>query len=340
MIKKTNNWDLISKLFPFIGLAVIIIVFTIISPNRLWRINNIRGIINMMIPMAIGAMGMIFVAAQGSTDLTQGSLLAVCASFAGLVSTQAGAWIFVPLALLTGLTIGVFNGVILAYLKVPSLMLTLAMLIALRAVVLYITNGQAVFLDSSIIALDDIKVKYPVFILLLIVMCYLFDYTKAGFFSKCIGENQTVGQFAGIPVKKYKILAFALSGLMSAVVGIFAVGSIGGVASTMGNFFELQVMTAMFVGGIPVNGGAASKFYKIIVGSLMLAFLRNGLAISRVPTEISELIQGMMLLFVVFLGLYVNAKFTGRRTAAIDAIVEESGESAVTLSGGNGLPAK
>jgi ribose transport system permease protein len=179
-VKKINNkWDLISKLFPFIGLAVIILVFTVISPNRLWRINNLRGIMNMMIPMAIGAMGMVFVAAQGSTDMTQGSLLALCASFAGLVSTQAGAWVFVPLALLTGLAVGVFNGVMLAYLKVPSLMLTLAMLIALRAMVLYITNGQAVFLDPSIIALDEAKIKYPVFILLFIVMCYLFD-SQAG----------------------------------------------------------------------------------------------------------------------------------------------------------------
>ncbi|MDR0639098.1 MAG: ABC transporter permease [Spirochaetaceae bacterium] len=323
MKKISNKWDLISKLFPFIGLAVIIIVFTILSPNRLWRINNIRGILNMMIPMAIGAMGMVFVAAQGSTDLTQGSLLALCASFAGIVSAQAGAWIFVPLALLVGLAIGIFNGVILAYFKVPSLMLTLAMLIALRAIVVYITNSQAVFLDPAIIVLDDIKIKYPVFILLLIVMCYLFDYTKVGFFSRCIGENQTVGQFAGIPVKKYKILAFALSGLMSAVVGIFVVGSIGGVAATMGNFFELQVMTAMFVGGIPVHGGAATKFYKIIVGSLMLAFLRNGLAITRVPTEISELIQGIMLLLVVFLGLYVKEKFTGRQIAATVAGSDE-----------------
>jgi ribose transport system permease protein len=321
MTKAINKWDMISKLFPFIGLTVIIIVFTILSPDRFWRLNNLRGVINMMIPMAIGAMGMVFVAAQGSTDLTQGSLLAVCASFAGLVSVHAGAWIFVPLALLTGLAIGLFNGVLLAYFKVPSLMLTLAMLIALRAIVMYITNGQALFLDPSIIALDSAQIKYPVFILLLIVMCYLFDYTKTGFFSKCIGENQTVGEFAGIPVKKYKIIAFALSGVMASIVGIFAVGSIGGVASTMGNFFELQVMTVMFVGGIPINGGAGSKFYKIIVGSLMLAFLRNGLAITRVPTEVSELIQGLMLLLVVFLGLYVNEKFTGRQT--VIAVTDE-----------------
>jgi ribose transport system permease protein len=323
MIKTSNVWALISRIFPFIGLAAIIIIFTILSQGRLWRINNLRSIIGITIPMAIGATGMIFVAAQGSTDLTQGSLLAVCASFAGLVSAQAGAWIFIPLALLTGLVIGFFNGILLAYFKVPSLMFTLAMLIALRAIVMFITNGQAIFLDPSITALDDIKIKYPVFILLLVVTWYLFDYTKVGFFSRCIGENQTVGQFAGIPVKKYKIIAFSLSGMTAAIVGIFTVGSIGGVAPTMGSFFELQVMTAMFVGGIPVSGGAASKFYKIIVGSLMLAFLRNGLAITRVPTEISELIQGIILLLVVFLGIYVKGKFTGRQ---IDAMVAGSDE--------------
>jgi ribose transport system permease protein len=323
MIKTSSIWALISKLFPFIGLAVIVIIFTILSPGRLWRINNLRSIINIMIPMTIGAMGMIFVAAQGSTDLTQGSLLAVCASFAGLVSTQAGAWVFIPLALLTGLAVGFFNGILLAYFKVPSLMFTLAMLIALRAIVMFITNGQAIFLDPSIIALDDVKIKYPVFILLFTVTWYLSDYTKAGFFSRCIGENQTVGHFSGIPVKKYKIIAFSLSGLTAAVVGIFTVGSIGGVAPTMGSFFELQVMTAMFVGGVPVSGGAASKFYKIIVGSLMLAFLRNGLAITRVPTEISELIQGIMLLLVVFLGLYVKEKFTGQQIATISAGSDE-----------------
>jgi ribose transport system permease protein len=116
-------------------------------------------------------------------------------------------------------------------------------------------------------------------------------------------------------VKKYKIIAFSLSGLTAAIVSIFTVGSIGGVAPTMGSFFKLQVMTAMFVGGIPVSGGAAGKFYKIIVGSLMLAFLRNGLAITRIPTEISEMTQGIMLLTVVFIGRYVNYKFTGWQAA-------------------------
>jgi len=309
MITKNNNWVVISKLLPIIGLVVIVAVFTILSGKRLWTMHNMRNIINIMIPMTIGAMGMIFVAAQGSTDLSMGSLLAFSATLGGYASTIWGAWVFIPLVLLVGLAVGLFNGVMLAYLKVPSLMVTLSMLIALRAVVYYVTSGQALFLDPWIIGLNRIQVKYPVFIILFLVMWYLFDYTKVGFFSRCIGENQIVGEFAGIPVKRLKVIAFVLSGLMAGFVGIFTVGTIGGVAASMGNFFELQVMTAMFVGGIPVVGGASSKFFKIIVGSLILAFLQNGLAITRVSAEISEFIQGIILLSVVFLGIYTNDRF-------------------------------
>ncbi|MDR1362725.1 MAG: ABC transporter permease [Spirochaetaceae bacterium] len=313
---KKNYWSFFQKMFPFIGLLAIIIVFSIISGSKLWTVRNLKTIISTMIPLCIGGMGMIFVAAQGSTDMSQGSLLALAATLGGVFSIHLGFWAFVPGTLLVGLLIGIFNGAMLSRLKVPSLMVTLAMLIALRALVIFFTtSGEEIKIDPRILMLNRESVKYPIFIVLAIIMWYLFDFTKAGFFSKCIGENQVVGQFAGIPVKTYKTLAFALSGLMAGFVGIFSVGRIGGIAPTMGNFFELQVMTAMFVGGVPVTGGASSKFYKVLVGSLMLAFLQNGLTISRVPSEISELIQGLILLGVVFLGLLVHDKFLQRQTA-------------------------
>ena len=107
-----------------------------------------------------------------------------------------------------------------------------------------------------------------------------------------MGENQTVRQVCGISVAKYQILGFALSGAMAGMIRIFTVGSIGGISPTMGNLLELQVMIAMFVGGVPVTGGAGSKFYKVVVGALMLAFLQNGLTVSRVSAEMSELIRG------------------------------------------------
>lgn len=312
---KTGFWSKIQKVFPFAGLIVILITFTILAGDKMWTANNLQNVLNIMIPICLGGAGMVFVAAQGSTNMSMGSTLAFSATFAGLASNAWGSWVFVPVALLLGLAIGLFNGVMVAKFKVTSLMVTLAMLIALRAVVSFITNGQAVFLSPQVLVFNKPYIKLPVFIIVMALMWYLFEYTKAGFYSRCIGENEEVGRFAGIQVGRYKILVFVLAGIMSGLVGIFQVGSIGGVSPNMGSFFELQIMTAMFVGGIPVSGGASSKFYKLIVGSLMLAFLQNGLTLTRVSSEISELIQGLILLGVVFFGIFTQEKYLQRQTA-------------------------
>ena len=81
----------------------------------------------------------------------------------------------------------------------------------------------------------------------------------------------------------------------------------------MGNFIELNVMIALFVGGIPVSGGSGARFYKVIVGALMLAFLQNGLTISMVSAEVIELIEGIILIGVVFFALYAKERYIKRQ---------------------------
>ena len=312
---KKDFWTFFQRLFPFVGLIVIIVIFTILNQGNMWSATNLLTVISIMIPLCLGGSGMVFVAAQGSTDLSMGSLVALCGTIAGIASMSLGFWAFIVISLAVGIGVGILNGVIVSKCKVSSLMVTLAMLIALRALVAFITNGQVFFVDQQILMLNRMEIKLPIFLGVIALMWYLFEYTKIGYFSRCMGENQTVGKFAGISVAKYQILGFALSGAMAGMIGIFTVGSIGGISPTMGNFLELQVMIAMFVGGVPVTGGAGSKFYKVVVGALMLAFLQNGLTVSRVSAEMSELIQGIILICVVFFGLFVRQKYIQRQIA-------------------------
>ena len=312
---KKDFWTFFQRLFPFVGLIVIIVIFTIINQGNMWSATNLLTVISIMIPLCLGGSGMVFVAAQGSTDLSMGSLVALCGTIAGIASMSLGFWAVIVISLAVGIGVGILNGVIVSKCKVSSLMVTLAMLIALRALVAFITNGQVFFVDQQILMLNRMEIKLPIFLGVIALMWYLFEYTKIGYFSRCMGENQTVGKFAGISVAKYQILGFALSGAMAGMIGIFTVGSIGGISPTMGNFLELQVMIAMFVGGVPVTGGAGSKFYKVVVGALMLAFLQNGLTVSRVSAEMSELIQGIILICVVFFGLFVRQKYIQRQIA-------------------------
>ena len=311
---KNGIWSNIQKFFPFIGLATILIVFSFLSGGRLWQLQNLQSVLNTMIPICLGGGGMIFVSAQGSTNMSMGSTLALSGAIAGLVSNALGFWSFVPTALLVGLVVGIFNGVMVSKFKVSSLMVTLSMLIALRALVTLLTSGQPIFVDFAILNFSTMPVKLPIFLGAMVILWYMFEHTKLGHFSRCMGENEMVGRFSGIPVDRYKIFAFARSGLLAGLVGVFTVANIAGVSPTMGNFYEMQVMIAMYVGGIQVRGGAQSKFYKLIVGAMTLAFLQNGLTISRVSSEYSELIQGLILLLVVFFGNFIQKQFVRRQT--------------------------
>ena len=153
---KNGIWSNIQKFFPFIGLATILIVFSFLSGGRLWQLQNLQSVLNTMIPICLGGGGMIFVSAQGSTNMSMGSTLALSGAIAGLVSNALGFWSFVPTALLVGLVVGIFNGVMVSKFKVSSLMVTLSMLIALRALVTLLTSGQPIFVDFAILNFNNL----------------------------------------------------------------------------------------------------------------------------------------------------------------------------------------
>lgn len=312
---KKEFWTKFEHIFPFTGLILMVIIFSVTSGGKLWSGDNLKTILNAMLPLILGGCGMIFVVAQGGCDISVGSTVAITGTVAALACQSFGFGAYFPAAILLGALVGLFNGVIVSRFKVQSLMVTLALLIALRALVVYITNGSVVYVSDTVLALDDFAVKIPIFLVLVGIMYYLFEYTKIGYFCKAIGENEVAGAYTGIPVKRYKVIAFILSGIMAGIVGALTVSRVGGVDPTMGNFFELEVMIALFVGGVPVTGGSGSKIYRLLIGATTLAVLENGLTLSKVSSEVSELIEGIILIGVVFFTLFMRTKFIQKQTS-------------------------
>lgn len=105
-----------------------------------------------------------------------------------------------------------------------------------------------------------------------------------------------------------KIIAFVFSGVMASIVGAFTLGRIGGVDPGMGNFFELEVMLALFVGGVPVTGGMQSRIYKLLIGAPTIALLENGLVLCGIRAEFSEGIEGLVLILIVIITLRSYSK--------------------------------
>lgn len=146
----------------------------------------------------------------------------------------------------------------------------------------------------------------------MVLICgYLFEYTKIGYYSKAIGDNEVKARYTGIPVDRMKIIAFMLSGIMAGVAGLFTLSRVGGVDTSMGSFFELEVMLALFAGGIPVTGGMDAKLYRLFIGALTIGTLVNGLTLCNVSAALTEGIKGMVLISVVFATL----RFASKRQA-------------------------
>lgn len=307
---------------PWIAFAAIFLFFTIASYHDrtgvflMLTARSLGNLLDQTMQTVLAACGALFVVSQGSTDLSVGVNLALAGVIGVWTAHITGiGWLMIPVALLTGLLVGVFNGVIVSKCKVSSFMLTLAMLIGVRGLVNFLQTKTGVQeLPDSLSFLRSFPVKTILFLIIVSVMAYTFEFTKTGRYSRAIGENETVVKFVGVPVDRLKIMAFALSGLMAGAGAVFSVASVGSTSQQMGAFLEIRVIMALFLGGVLVTGGSSARFCKLLLGSFSIQIIVNGLAlIGKSDTQISQAVQGVLLLAVLFLSALAGGRRGGVR---------------------------
>jgi len=316
----------LQTIIPFVAFAVIFLFFTIASKGRMVTARNIGILIDQsMVIMLIGS-GMLFVVAQGSIDLSVGVNLALSGVIGMWVALATGVHILlIPVSLIVGAIVGLFNGTLVSKLKVPSFVLTIALLIGVRGIVLMLqTKIGTQYLPASLRILNEPYVKIPMFLVILAIMTYIFEFTKAGRYSQAIGENETVAKFTGVPINKMKILAFVLSGIMAGAGAIFSIITVGGTSQTMGSFTEMKTAMAIFLGGVLVTGGYSAKIYKMLLGSFSITTIVNGLAIIGYPeTEVSESVEGVLLLLILLVTMLSAERSRKREKAPSDKEPDE-----------------
>ena len=338
-MRKLKSW--LGKLkfqdiVPFAAFIVIFLFFTVASYNErtgtitMLTARNLSTLLDQTMQTILVACGTLFVVSQGSTDLSVGVNLARSGVIGMWVAHATGiAWLLIPVTLIVGLIVGVFNGIIVSKFKVSSFMLTLAMLIGVRGLVNYLqifTDVQR--MPESLAFLSNSTVKVILFIIVVVIMAYVFEFTKVGRYSRAIGENETTAKFVGVPVDKMKVVAFALSGLLAAVAAIFNLATIGSTSNQMGSFLEIRVIMAIYLGGVLVTGGSSAKFYKILLGSFSIQIIVNGLALmGKSDAHYSQSVQGILLLVILFLSA-MAARRKGK-TKEVSANLNEDKKEAV-----------
>ena len=306
MKQRNITW---SNVLPVCTLLIVLIVFSIISKGRILTGQNIRTVLDQSLTVMIGGMGMIFVLSHGGIDLAVGSTACVAVFIAAKTAMPYGVIPVFLVAILVGVLTGLLIGVFSAKFKVPSFMVTVAMQTGLRGIANFFSASSGIVVMSpDFMKLNTLKFKIPFIIILLIVMTYIFEYTKVGIYSKAIGENELCSKISGINVIRIKCIDFMISGALAGITGVFMMFRTGGANNMLGKGFEMRVIMALLLGSVPVVGGMDSKMFKVVIGALTVLSLENGLSVSGISGGLYQLIEGIMLVVVCVITASVKDK--------------------------------
>ena len=306
----------VSDIVPFAAFVVLFVFFTIVSKGKMVSAYSLKMLLEQSILTIITACGVLFVVAQGSIDLSVGVNVALSGVVGMHIATVTGqGWLMIPCSMAIGLIVGLFNGFIVSKCHVPSFTLSIAMLIGVRGVVNYIQTVIGIeYIPESMLFVTTSAFRIIAFIVIVLIVLFVFEFTRVGRYSQAIGENETAARFVGIPVDKMKILVFAIAGLMAGIGAVFSMATVGGTTMTMGAFLEMKVAMAIFFGGVLVTGGSSARFYKVILGSLSITVIVYGLSlIGMSDSQISESVEGGLLLIILFITILTNRHRNARK---------------------------
>lgn len=298
---------ILSGLIPFLGLIVVFLFFSIRLGNRFLSINNLLLIINQSIIYMIIGLGASFVVAHGNIDFSIGGVLGAAVALGMVLGTFAwkgtGSRAFATTAAICGCMIA---GVILCsltsvfhlVLRIPGFVASLSIMFLGRGLcqVMCATFGikQAVFLNPL-----NTTSFYLISLVVTFLICgFLFEFTKLGKYNKAIGSNKKATELSGINVSKYKFLAYLTMGCCIGAAAFVYLVRVGAASALAGNSYEVDILIALVLGGLPLSGGSQVKIYSILTGALIFMMLKNGLTIMNVSAEYTNLIRGLIFLIV------------------------------------------
>lgn len=292
---KTN---MLKSSIPYLGLLFVVALFALLTGGNTLQLNNLRLIAEQSLTILISASGVIFVMAMGSLDFSQGSLLAISCYVAAWLSNISFV-LAAAGAVAVGAAIGSLNGFLNARLKVQSFIATICTMFIFRGLAAFLTTNTAPKIPFSIYSLDRFSGKITVVAVLLIAGFVVFRCTKFGRYVRMIGAGEVAAEYSGVRVPRVKIAAYTVAGAMAGVAGVFSLIRTGSVTATTGNLLETDVMIALVLGGLSVAGGAKSRFSAVLIGSILLAFLGNGLVQIGAEPIIQQLVKGIVFLITI-----------------------------------------
>lgn len=282
---------------PYLSLILIVLFFVIGTKGKILSARYLVNLFNSAFTVGLGACGVIFVMAQGNIDFSIGGSVCLSCAIAAM-AYRINPVLMIPAAILTGVCIGIVNGLVVAKFRVQSFIATLSMSFVLTGLVQALLNGQ-LGVSFAINKYDTLWLKLPVLFITLVASFILFEYSRFGKNSRAVGSLPEAARQCGVNVVATKQLAYLLTGFLSGVVAIFLLIRTCTASPTTASGFEFDTMTALMIGGFSMRGGWKSRFRSIIVGTLTVSILSVGMALMAIPVIWQQFIRGAIFIISV-----------------------------------------
>lgn len=296
----------------FVILLLLIVVSACMSDTFLTMM-NMRNIMLQQAGPILVAIGLLFVILTGGIDLSVGSIMALGSTVSAILITDIGLHFTgsIVVAVLVGLLLGLFSGVLVAYAGMQGFVATLATMTIARGIAFVITEGRPIKVETGTInTLVSEDYMYPIiWITLLLIIVFMVIHRYTGYGRKVIatGSNETALQLAGVPTKRYVMSTYALSGALAALAGIFVAARSSTGSATVGMGQELDAIAAVVIGGASLMGGRGFVL-NTVAGALILGLIGNIMNLMAVPSYPQDIIKGIIIVAAVLLQIVTSKK--------------------------------
>lgn len=299
--------DATQKVLAFASLIVMIVVFSLASPNFL-TFNNVVGILLSTAVIGVLAVGVTFVIITGGIDLSVGTVM----TFASVMTGVFISFWKLPIAvgvvggLLAGALAGCINGLVVAKMKIPPFIATLGMMMMSQGLSLVISGTRPIyFLETPsfrMIAMTSVF-GIPMAVLLFfgaaVIGSLILTKTILGRYAFALGSNEEATRLSGIHVDRWKIAIYTLCGLYSGLAGVMMASRLNSAQPALGVGYELEAIAAVVIGGTSLSGGTGS-ILGTVIGAFIMSVLVNGLRILSIPQEWQKVVIGAIVVLAVY----------------------------------------
>lgn len=315
-LKKFNRLTSIPGISALLPL-VVLIVFLTITTDTFMTSDNVMNILRQAAVYAIIATGMTFVTLTAGVDLSVGSNLALCCVLCcNVLNATGNIFLAILVSILTGAAVGIVNGTVIAFVKMPPFIMTLGSMYMARGLTLFITNSKQVsfkgfdafrFIGQGFL----LGIPFPVYVFIVvgIIATIFLVFTSTGRQIFAVGSNVDSARLSGVRVNRILILVYTLSGICVGIASVVYLARLTAAQPTAGESYELEAIAATVVGGTSQAGGEGSVVGSLI-GAVIIAVIRNGLVLLGVGSYFTKIVVGLIIVLAVALDV------TRRRWAA------------------------